>query len=275
MSEYQGATSANDDLERVSSELEELKRAFDELKLTNAANRDSSNTLLTEVMELRRRLELVREYAESNRRHASMEALRGDIAWTLSRIASGECKSLRPADTGKETVIRPLVFLDLETTGLDPEIHEVWEAAWAVDDGPIETVQLPHSLANADPITLAINQYWDRVGQPNPNCDILLRDVLQDVTIVGANPAFDAAFLRTSWKSAPWRYRLLDVQAYAMPLLGHDRPCGLSTIADELRTRGFDIPTPDHTAGRDVETLRECFRALRDRSRAITNAPRE
>lgn len=165
---------------------------------------------------------------------------------------------------------RPLVFLDLETTGLDPETHEVWEAAWAVDDGPIQTVQLPHSLATADPGALAVNRYWERVGQPNPHRDILLRGVLQDVTIVGANPAFDAAFLRARWKSAPWHYRLLDVQAYAMPLLGHDRPQGLSTIADELRARGFDIPAPDHTAGRDVETLRSCFRALRDLSRMVT-----
>lgn len=158
---------------------------------------------------------------------------------------------------------RPLVFLDLETTGLDPETHEVWEAAWAVDDGPIQTVQLPHSLATADPEALTANRYWERVGHPNPHRDILLRGVLQDVTIVGANPAFDAAFLRARWKSAPWHYRLLDVQAYAMPLLGHERPKGLFDICAELKEKGFDIPMPDHTAAQDVEALRACFKALR------------
>ncbi len=168
---------------------------------------------------------------------------------------------------------RPLVFLDLETTGLSPEIHEVWEAAWAVEDGPIQTVQLPHVVEMADPDALKVCRYHERVrpvdaGDPLP--DVRLRDALTGVTIVGANPAFDAAFLRARWTSTPWHYRLLDIQAYAMPVLGHERPQGLATIAADLRSRGFEIPKPDHTAARDVATLRASFRTLQK----LSNTPK-
>jgi oligoribonuclease (3'-5' exoribonuclease) len=44
-----------------------------------------------------------------------------------------------------------LVFLDTETTGLDPNRHEIWEVAYAVEDDPIVSGSVHHSLRNADP----------------------------------------------------------------------------------------------------------------------------
>jgi DNA polymerase III epsilon subunit-like protein len=157
-----------------------------------------------------------------------------------------------------------LIYLDTETTGLDPERHEIWELAYAVDDGPIESGVMFHSLRHADPKALAMNGYWDRVEGAKPNgwaqLEVGARDALNGATLVGANPAFDAAFLRARWGVAPWRYRMLDIESYAMPLLGWDEPRGLKDIAARLLASGVSLP--DHTAYGDVKCLRECHKAL-------------
>lgn len=153
-----------------------------------------------------------------------------------------------------------IVYIDTETTGLDPSIHEVWEIAYAVGDGPIHFGTVPHLGASADPSALAMNGYWERgfTNFKNHLIDGEVRDALEGATLVGANPAFDAAFLRQRWGVAPWKYRLLDIEAYAMAALGLDEPKGLSYIAEQLQ-----VQAPDHTAAGDVRTLRECHEALR------------
>jgi DNA polymerase-3 subunit epsilon len=159
-----------------------------------------------------------------------------------------------------------LVFLDVETTGRDPDRHEVWEIAYAIDDGPIRSAIVPHTFTNPDPKALAMNGYLDRAldAKPDRAFEDLLRARLDGATIVGANPAFDAAFLRARWGYAPWHHRLWDVEAYAAGVLVLDKVPGLATIAMMLDGLGREIPEPDHSAAGDVATLRACFRALQD-----------
>lgn len=158
-----------------------------------------------------------------------------------------------------------LIYLDIETTGLDPLIHDVVEIAFAVDNGPIHSGVVEHSLEDADLKALEINQYYER-GLCNVVVDSdfehSFREAVHGCTIVGANPAFDTSFLRVRWGCAPWKYRLLDIEAYAVPVLGFTVPKGLAAISDELRKQGFDIPEPDHSAEKDVEALRACHTAL-------------
>lgn len=161
-----------------------------------------------------------------------------------------------------------LVFLDTETTGLNPALHEVWEVAWAVDDGWVYSSVVPHSLATAQPAALAVGRYRERVtqawsGSEQRTAEYGLRRTLQGATVVGANPAFDTSFLRARWGDAPWHYRLVDVEAAAMFYFGWDRPKGLAAVAVALRDEGLDVPEPDHTAAGDVETVRSAYRALR------------
>lgn len=158
-----------------------------------------------------------------------------------------------------------LVFLDTETTGLDPARHEVWEAAVAVNDEPIRSYVFPHSLDTADPHALEMNGYISRgLGiVPDVWADVELKGLLTGTTIVGANPAFDTSFLRARWGVAPWHHRLVDVESMALAVLGYDRPKGLRDLAADLRGRGHDIPAPDHTAAADVATTRAVFHALR------------
>lgn len=165
-----------------------------------------------------------------------------------------------------------LVFLDIETTGLDPDLHEVWEVAYALEQGDPLSFVVPHTLRTADPKALELNGYHRRVVRPGEGlfgsnvqetADLHLRQALGGVTIVGANPAFDTAFLRRRWGVAPWHYRLLDVEAMAVGVLGLDRPKGLNALAEALALDGFVIPSPDHTAAGDVLTTRAVYNALR------------
>lgn len=157
------------------------------------------------------------------------------------------------------------VYLDVETTGLDPDRHEVWEIAYAVGDRPILSSCVEHNPATADPAALRIGNYQGRARRGDGWArdsfwwEIELKDRLLGATLVGANPAFDAGFLRARWHSAPWHHRLLDIEAYAMPALGLTEPKGLAYIAEQLQ-----VEPPDHTATGDVRTLRDCHRALQD-----------
>lgn len=166
-----------------------------------------------------------------------------------------------------------LVYLDTETTGLDPMKHDVWEIAYAVDGGEIQSAFLPMDrFHNADVNALIIGGFDKRFQAPvdqwaTHDFDNALRQALSGNTLVGANPAFDAAFLQYAWwqtheNPKPWKYRLFDIEAYAMGALGYDVPQGIKRISDDLRDKGYDIPAPDHTAAGDVAALRACHLAL-------------
>jgi len=151
-----------------------------------------------------------------------------------------------------------LIYLDTETTGLDPHQHQVWEIAWAVEGGPVNVIQVRHSLSNADPVALKMNGYLDRwVCEEASVSEQRLRDRLRGATLVCSNPSFDEAFLRERWRETPWHHRKIDIATYAMPALGLDRPAGLAQIAERLGVRA-----PDHTAEVDVLVLRDCYRKL-------------
>lgn len=159
-----------------------------------------------------------------------------------------------------------LVFVDIETTGLDRERHEIVEIAWARLDGPTMVVRPRHTLRHADPRALEINQYHQRqLGEQPSSADEISQFIL-DVrgnTVVAANPAFDCGFLQTHFGHAPWHYRLLDIESFAAGVLRWVRPPSLKQIRDYLLDAGHDLPLNDHTAGADVECLRACWKALR------------
>jgi DNA polymerase-3 subunit epsilon len=161
-----------------------------------------------------------------------------------------------------------LIYLDCETTGLDPFMHDVFEVAYATDTTmAVRSLSLPHTLEAADPQALKLNGYFER-GFYMDRHAVLWREellnALRGATIVGSNPAFDAAFLRRKLGVAVWHHRLFDVSAYAAGVLGLDDLPGLAKLGEALRERGYDIPEPDHTAAKDVEVVREVHQALTD-----------
>jgi hypothetical protein len=141
-----------------------------------------------------------------------------------------------------------LVFLDLETTGLDPDRHDIWEIGAIVRGSDPEwdgewLWQLRPDLATADPTGLRISRYYERemlgrlpettaveLAAPDQGrrpvrkvtpADVAhrLARLLDGAHIVGAVPSFDAAFLapflRKHGQAPTWHYHLVDVEAMA------------------------------------------------------------
>ena len=162
-----------------------------------------------------------------------------------------------------------LTFVDVETTGLDARIHQPYEVCiWPEDKPEPQTFDLPHTLEFADQQALRIGNYFERHMSPFSGAGdgfetrMLVR-ALTGVTLVGSNPAFDAAML-TRFIGAPvWHHRLINVAEGAMWVFNWDRPKGLGDVAKRCRAEGYDIPEPDHTAEGDVRTTRAVYEALR------------
>lgn len=168
-----------------------------------------------------------------------------------------------------------LCFIDTETTGLDPRIHQPYEVCiWREDEPEPVTTHLPHSLDYADGMALQIGGYWERGMEPFPGGPATVARLLpklRGATLVGSNPAFDAAMLTRVIGAPVWHHRMIDVSNVAMVVANTDRPMGLAEIREWLTNSGYDIPEPDHTAEGDVRTTRAVYYALRDeRARWVT-----
>lgn len=135
-----------------------------------------------------------------------------------------------------------LVYLDTETTGLDPDLHDVWEIAVITEDGREYAWQIKPDLTHADPRALEVGGYYTRhfsVTEAHPcppgtsvitqhwtteeigdveTAETVAQQVaefLASSVVVGSNPAFDQAFL-TRWlrkHGQVWaaHYRTVDV----------------------------------------------------------------
>lgn len=129
----------------------------------------------------------------------------------------------------------PLVFTDIETTGLRKGVDQVWEfAAIRVDpeEGTIRTWEffVEHNQYLAEDLPEAFRKDHDERYDPNVAYPRGLAahtivnifagaDRMKRAHMVGCNPAFDAAMLwpLLSWygplAEAPWHYHLIDVEA--------------------------------------------------------------
>lgn len=134
-----------------------------------------------------------------------------------------------------DTAPHPVCFVDTETTGLDPERHEIWEVGLILPDGQERLWQLPVDLSRADPIALNIGRFHDRradmamkTGHANGDTtyyvgtETFARDFVRltrGLHLVGAVVSFDAErlarLLRVNGQCPMWHYHLIDVEALA------------------------------------------------------------
>lgn len=163
--------------------------------------------------------------------------------------------------------------MDIETTGLDPDRHEIWElAVVTVEDGPgqLERVwQFPVDLSRADPAALRVGQFYARrlkiqlISKPRAAAAGVAR-LLDGATFAAANPTFDAGFierwLRANGQCGTWHYSLLDVKSMAAGKLGLAPPFG--TTAELARLLGIDPDGFDrHTALGDARLAHAMYQA--------------
>ena len=142
----------------------------------------------------------------------------------------------------------PLIFLDTETTGLQPSCHTPWEAAWAtaIHDPATRSLRIVDEFCafvlltmleegNADPVALDIGGFNTRYRHHNAQSKRqvihALRDHCREIAaltthkvpwLVGAVPSFDHAMISQNWTGWPgfgqglWHYQLIDVETLAM-----------------------------------------------------------
>ncbi len=195
-----------------------------------------------------------------------------------------------------------LIFLDTETTGLDPARHEPWEIGLIVrqpdaDDREL-LWQLWPNLATADPNGLRIGRFYERIRiGPIPGAARLIVDsddpdvtpgrtqpltaaadvanrltkLLDSAHVVGAVPNFDENMLR------PWlarngqcwtaHYHLIDVEALAVGYLarrldGPRPPWDSDVLSAAL---GVTAPVEErHTALGDARWARAIYDQIMD-----------
>lgn len=128
-----------------------------------------------------------------------------------------------------------LLFLDCETTGLDPTIHRPWEIAWAlyaIEGNRMVRVEERCDLValstldivSADQEALKIGGFHERWATRLVTSSDYLATVWSSIDgaprLVGSNPGFDDRFvgewLERQGAQRPWHYHHVDLPSVAL-----------------------------------------------------------
>lgn len=174
-----------------------------------------------------------------------------------------------------------LAFVDTETTGLDPDRHEIWEVGLIVDEHAHHWF-LPVDLGRAEPIALRIGGYHERARgrdgtgyYKGPTMDTgvtvavdefarRFADLTRGRHLVGAVISFDEErlrkLLRANGSCPEWHYHLVDVEALVAGKLGIEPPWDSEALS---RAVGIDPESYDrHTAMGDARWAQELYDAV-------------
>lgn len=177
-----------------------------------------------------------------------------------------------------------VVYVDCETTGLDPDRHEIWDLAIITGDGTEYDWHLRPNLKDADPGALRITDFyrrtadWDRLRDlgddapawETPNTAYYVPHEVARLTsgkhLVGAVPSFDAAFIERLLRKAglvpAWHYHLIDVESLAAGKLGLPPPWSSDDLAEKLGVPRLD---GKHTALGDARWAMKMYEAVMTR----------
>jgi len=177
-----------------------------------------------------------------------------------------------------EPIVR--IYLDTETTGLDPTVNEVIEVAIVREEveypytGPGKLTLMwsrkvaPQHIETAEPVALKVNGYTPEAwANATPFSAIAgeLVEHLKGGTLIGHNPKFDTGFIAAELKragvDARISHRTIDTTTVAYMAWGLDGNLKLSL--DSLRDHLGLSREGAHTALQDALDCREVFyRAL-------------
>ena len=169
-----------------------------------------------------------------------------------------------------------ITFVDLETTGLKPDRHEIIEFAAIrtfVSEGNIYVnsqvsfkVQPSYPI---DPFVAKLNGYnfeeWER---ESVSLDVALGgifDLMRDAWHAGSNPKFDEEFLKNAARDFNWEYpkissyHLIDVSVLAFPLFLEGK---VEKLKQEKLGEYLGIQGGGHRALTDAKQCMEIFAKL-------------
>lgn len=137
------------------------------------------------------------------------------------------------------------VVVDIETSGLDPHVHEPIEVGMVSSDGTECAFSLPFDLSRADEVALDINGYHKRQFAPLLDHQEAIHNVMgqwfqhPDTMFVASPAHFDegflAAWIRRQNARPPWGHRnVIDVKTYAQGKWGTVAPLKNDMIATVL-----------------------------------------
>lgn len=169
-----------------------------------------------------------------------------------------------------------LLFVDVETTGLDPLKHELIEIAAirTTFDGlhikeSFEAKLRPQHLERAEPKALEVNGYNEVEWAPErciaPESVVkTLASMAANAVLVGHNISFDENFLVALYTSqglpSPFGYHKVDTVALAWPFFVNGTLSGLNL---SKLCAYLGVPTiPNHRAASDVSACRKAYLLL-------------
>tara|TARA_R110000744_G_scaffold353146_1_gene459428 strand:+ start:2342 stop:3157 length:816 start_codon:yes stop_codon:yes gene_type:complete len=167
------------------------------------------------------------------------------------------------------------LYIDIETTGLDPIEHEIIEIAIIEEShGIIErwsTKIKPRHIQKAHPKALKVNGYSEEAWSRAPEMSAVIRMIVSKIdsklrgpcVIIGHNPNFDLSFIKITLaahgKYIP-RLRSIDTMTLAHE---HLAPIGLKSLSmDSIRSFLNISSEGAHSALKDTEDVMKVYTLL-------------
>lgn len=155
--------------------------------------------------------------------------------------------------------------IDVETTGLNPNTHEIIEVAIVTKSESYHAKVIPMNIEYADSKALEINGYNEKDwygAVPAKDVAIRTAKMLDGKIIIGHNPSFDMSFLRELWdlyNCNPYvDRRYIDTVVLAREHLPACRSYALDHIRSYL---GWSL-VANHTAYNDAQDTERLFHLL-------------
>jgi len=194
-----------------------------------------------------------------------------------------------------------IVSVDVETTGLIPGYHEVWEVGLVPVDSGREHMYFqfqPTDIEVSESTALQVGGFYSRfdwIGDPRFARDMLVEGVVKDeeeqtekpsghkavtpaaeacwrmakelegATIMGLNPHFDAAFMEALFNkyghAKTWKHRFIDLGSYAAGAWGAKNVLSGKAIADRMEAHGV-VNDDIHNAYADARWNVDAYQAI-------------